>query len=175
MILHGFWLSSAAHRLRIALNLKGLAPDFHPVHLRRRDQGSEAYLALNPQGLVPALEIEGAVLTQSLAIVEWLDETHPEPPLLPADPLTRAAGFPLADQPIRLSVNGRLRQDGRLSDMVWSVPELVSHLSRYYHLGPGDLIYTGTPAGVGPVVPGDQLEGSIDGLDALSLTIGAAE
>jgi len=61
----GFWLSSAAHRLRIALNLKGLTPDFHPVHLRRRDQGSEAYLALNPQGLVPALEIEGAVLTQS--------------------------------------------------------------------------------------------------------------
>lgn len=90
MILHGFFLSSAAHRLRIALNLKGLAHETAPVHLRRGDQRSEAYLALNPQGLVPALEAGDAVLTQSLATIEWLDETHPEPPLLPADPLERA-------------------------------------------------------------------------------------
>jgi len=90
MTLHGFFLSSAAHRLRIALNLKGLAYDTAPVHLRRGDQRSEAYRALNPQGLVPALEVEGAVLTQSLAIIEWLEETHPEPPLLPSDPLARA-------------------------------------------------------------------------------------
>lgn len=90
MTLHGFYLSSAAHRLRIALNLKGLAYDTAPVHLRRGDQNGEAYRALNPQGLVPALEADGAVLTQSLATIEWLDETHPEPPLLPADPLERA-------------------------------------------------------------------------------------
>lgn len=90
MTLHGFYLSSAAHRLRIALNLKGLAYDTAPVHLRRGDQNGEAYRALNPQGLVPALEVDGAVLTQSLATIEWLDETHPEPPLLPADPLERA-------------------------------------------------------------------------------------
>lgn len=91
MIVHGFFRSSAAHRLRIALNLKGLGGEFRSVHLRRGDQKAEAYRSVNPQGLVPALETDdGAVLTQSLAIVEWLDETHPEPPLLPADPVTRA-------------------------------------------------------------------------------------
>lgn len=91
MIAYGFFRSSAAHRLRIALNLKGLAPDFRSVHLRRGDQRSDAYLARNPQGLVPALETDdGAVLTQSLAIIEWLDETHPAPPFLPADATTRA-------------------------------------------------------------------------------------
>ncbi|MFT3974381.1 MAG: maleylacetoacetate isomerase [Amaricoccus sp.] len=90
MTLHGFFLSSAAHRLRIALNLKGIAYDTAPVHLRRGDQRGAAYLALNPQGLVPALEADGAVFTQSLATIEWLDETRPEPPLLPADPAERA-------------------------------------------------------------------------------------
>lgn len=91
MIVHGFFLSSAAYRLRIALNLKGLDPAVRSVHLRRGDQRGEAFAALNPQGLVPALETDdGAVLTQSLAIVEWLDETFPDPPLLPADALGRA-------------------------------------------------------------------------------------
>lgn len=91
MIVHGYFRSSAAHRLRIALNVKGIAVTPHTVHLRRGDQQGEAYRALNPQGLVPAIELDdGTVLTQSLAIVEWLDETRPEPPLLPADPLLRA-------------------------------------------------------------------------------------
>jgi maleylacetoacetate isomerase len=91
MIAHGFFRSSAAHRLRIALNLKGLSPEAHSVHLRRGDQRGDAYRALNPQGLVPALETDdGNVLTQSLAIVEWLDETYPEPPLLPKEPVERA-------------------------------------------------------------------------------------
>jgi fumarylpyruvate hydrolase len=58
--------------------------------------------------------------------------------------------------------------------MVWSVPEIISHLSRYYHLGPGDLIYTGTPAGVGPVLPGNHLVGTIDGLHPVELTIAAS-
>ena len=91
MIVHGYFRSSAAYRLRIALNLKGLGHDFRPVHLRRSEQKADAFRALNPQALVPAVETdEGAVLTQSLAIVEWLDETHPEPALLPADPVGRA-------------------------------------------------------------------------------------
>lgn len=91
MIVHGYFRSSAAYRLRIAMNLKGFAPTARSVHLRRGDQRADAYTRLNPQGLVPALETDdGAVLTQSLAIIEWLDETHPEPPLLPADPLARA-------------------------------------------------------------------------------------
>ncbi len=93
MILHGFWRSSAAYRVRIALNLKGIAVEHRFRHLRRGEQRDAAYLALNPQGLLPALELEdggGTVLTQSLAIVEYLDETHPEPPLLPRDPVARA-------------------------------------------------------------------------------------
>ncbi len=88
--LHGYWRSGAAYRTRIALNLKGLGYDQTPVDLRAGSQKSEAYRALNPQGLVPALEVDGAVITQSLAIFEWLEEAHPTPPLLPADLLDRA-------------------------------------------------------------------------------------
>ena len=91
MKLHGYFRSSASYRVRIALNLKDLRAEQVPHHLRKGEQCAPAYLAINPQGLVPALEDDaGGVLTQSLAIIEWLDETHPEPPLLPKDPLRRA-------------------------------------------------------------------------------------
>lgn len=90
MILHGYWRSGAAYRTRIALALKGLAFDQQGVDLRTGAQRSGAFVALNPQGMVPALEVDGAVLTQSPAILEWLEETHPSPPLLPADPVDRA-------------------------------------------------------------------------------------
>ncbi len=89
--LHGYFRSSAAWRVRIALNLKGLAAVHIPHHLPHGDQRAPDYLRLNPQGLVPALEIgTGTVLTQSLAICEWLEETHPSPPLLPGTALQRA-------------------------------------------------------------------------------------
>jgi maleylacetoacetate isomerase len=90
MKLFGFFRSSAAFRVRIALNLKGLAYEDAFIHLRRGDQRGDDYLAVNPQGLVPALEIDGHTLIQSMAIAEYLDETHPEPPLLPPDPAGRA-------------------------------------------------------------------------------------
>ena len=91
MRLHGYFRSSAAYRVRIALNLKGLKAEHAFRHLRKGEQRAPDYLAMNPQGLVPTLELDdGALLTQSLAIVEWLDETHPAPPLLPKDPLQRA-------------------------------------------------------------------------------------
>ena len=70
-----------------------------------------------------------------------------------------------------MTLNDVTKQDAKLSDLIWSVPEIVAHLSRYYHLDAGDLIYTGTPAGVGPVVAGDRLVGSIDGLSPVQLTI----
>jgi maleylpyruvate isomerase len=91
MKLHTYFRSSASYRVRIALNLKGLRAEHLPHHLRKGEQCAPAYVAINPQGLVPTLENDtGAILTQSLAIIEWLDETHPVPPLLPKDPLRRA-------------------------------------------------------------------------------------
>jgi len=76
---------------------------------------------------------------------------------------------------IRLSVNGDLRQAGDISDLIWNVPELIADLSKYYHLQPGDLLYTGTPAGVGPVEPGDIIKGSIDKVGEIELSIADAE
>jgi maleylacetoacetate isomerase len=92
MKLYDYYRSSAAFRVRIALNIKGLEADRESVHLRRKDQRSEAYLAVNPQGLVPALvDDDGTVVTQSMAIIEYLDETHPNTPrLMPDDATGRA-------------------------------------------------------------------------------------
>src|SRR6201993_3979947 len=96
MKLHGYFRSSAAYRVRIALNLKGLTPQHLSHHLRKGEQTAPDYLKLNPQGLVPTLEDDqGGVLTQSLAIIEWLDETHPTRPLLPLDALQRGEGPPV--------------------------------------------------------------------------------
>jgi len=91
MRLHGFFRSGASHRVRIALELKGIEYTNSSYVLREGEQRSEAFLRLNPQGLVPALELDdGTVLTQSLAICDYLEEVHPEPPLLPQDPVRRA-------------------------------------------------------------------------------------
>ena len=90
MRLYTFFRSSASFRVRIALNLKGLACEQSFVHLRKNEQRLADYLAVSPAGLVPALEEDGQILTQSLAIIEYLDETHPEPPLLPGHPADRA-------------------------------------------------------------------------------------
>ena len=96
--LYGYFRSSAAFRVRIALNLKGIAPALHFIHLLRGggEQHAEAYRALNPQQLIPALAHDGHLITQSLAIVEYLDETVPEPPLLPKDAYGRARARELA-------------------------------------------------------------------------------
>jgi maleylacetoacetate isomerase len=91
--LYTYFRSSAAYRVRIALNLKGLIADMLPVHLQKEGGLNKApqYRAVNPQMRVPALKLDGGdVLIQSLAIVEYLDEVHPRPPLLPSDPLQRA-------------------------------------------------------------------------------------
>ena len=91
LILHNFFRSSTSTRLRAALNLKGLDYEYKSYALKAGEAETPEYLRLNPQGLVPALELEdGSVLTQSLAIMEWLDEAYPQNPLLPGSPLERA-------------------------------------------------------------------------------------
>jgi maleylacetoacetate isomerase len=85
-VLYDYFRSSAAYRVRIALNLKGVDYDSRPIDLRDDAQKSDAYCALNPQGLVPMLEIDGHRLTQSLSIIVYLDQVYPEPPLMPRDP-----------------------------------------------------------------------------------------
>ena len=97
MKLYSYFRSSAAFRVRIALNLKGLPYDTAAIHLRRNDQSTPDYRSVNPQGLVPALEDRGETLIQSMAIIEYLDELHPVPPLLPQQPADRARVRALAD------------------------------------------------------------------------------
>ena len=126
MKLHGYFRSSASYRVRIALNLKGLGAEHLTHHLRKGEQRDPAYLAINPQGLVPTLQDDrGTILTQSLAIIEWLDETHPTPPLLPKDPLRRAQVRAFAQviacdtHPIQnLKVLSRLRELGVSEEQV---------------------------------------------------------
>jgi maleylpyruvate isomerase len=126
MKLHGYFRSSASYRVRIALNLKGLSTEHLAHHLRKGEQCAPSYLAINPQGLVPTLEDDaGTVLTQSLAIIEWLDETYPNPPLLPKEPLRRAKvrAFAMAlacdTHPVQnLKVLARLRQLGLAEEKV---------------------------------------------------------
>ena len=92
LTLYSYWRSSASYRVRIALALKGLEPEIHPVHLLRGggEQHESAYRAVNPQGRVPALQHDGHTITQSLAIIEYLDELYPSPPLLPVAATERA-------------------------------------------------------------------------------------
>ena len=90
MELYNYYRSSASYRVRIALALKGLPYDYRSVHLVKNEQLAQPYASLSPQKLVPLLKDGDAVVTQSLAIIEYLDETHPEPPLLPRDALGRA-------------------------------------------------------------------------------------
>lgn len=119
------------------------------LDMTRRDLQAEAKAAGRPWDTAKGFE-QSAVITE----------------LVPVSVI----GHPKAGA-ITLAVNGVEKQRGDLNDMIWSVPEIVANLSQYYHLQPGDLIYTGTPEGVGAVKPGDVITGVIEGLDNLSLTI----
>jgi len=90
----------------------------------------------------------------------------------PTGPIRPAAACGALGGRIRLSVNGEARQDGQLSDMIWSVPEIIAKLSTLWTLQPGDLIFTGTPDGVGPIKPGDKVEGEIEGVGAVRFRVG---
>jgi len=158
MKLHGYFRSSASYRVRIALNLKGLTTEHLPHHLRKGEQCAPAYLAINPQGLVPTLEDDaGTVLTQSLAIIEWLDETHPSPPLLPGDPLRRAKVRAFAQalacdtHPVQnLKVLARLRQLGLAEEKVtewaaWANREGLSACETLVANEPGPFCFGAAP------------------------------
>ncbi|MBP2316616.1 maleylacetoacetate isomerase [Azospirillum soli] len=168
MRLYGYFRSSASWRVRIALNLKGLQADLVPRHLRRGEQRDPGYLALNPQGLVPALLPEdgpahdgpahdGPVLTQSLAIIEWLEEHYPEPALLPSDPGRRARvrAFALAIacdiHPIQnLKVLARLRHLGVAEEDVggwakWVIEEGFAALETMIADEPGPFAFGDAP------------------------------
>ncbi len=159
MKLHGYFRSSASYRVRIALNLKGLTAQHLPHHLRKGEQSTPAYLAINPQGLVPALESDaGEVLIQSLAIIEWLDETHPEPPLLPRDPLQRAKVRAFAQvlacdtHPVQnLKVLSRLRELGLGDEKVtawagWANREGLSACEKLIAAEPGRFCFGDKPS-----------------------------
>jgi fumarylpyruvate hydrolase len=90
-------------------------------------------------------------------------------------PIVPMPGVLLERGALAMAVNGRVRQRSDLAKLIWGVAELIADLSRWYHLVPGDLIYTGTPEGVGPLQPGDRIEGSIEGLGGITLDIGPAE
>jgi maleylacetoacetate isomerase/maleylpyruvate isomerase len=96
-VLHSMWRATAPYRVRIGLNLKGLPYRYAPVNLTAGEQRTGRYRSLNAQGLTPTLETDGPVLTQSLAILEWLEETYPEPPLLPVGADDRAVVRAMAD------------------------------------------------------------------------------
>jgi maleylpyruvate isomerase len=158
MKLHGYFRSSASYRVRIGLNLKGLRAEHLPHHLRKGEQCAPAYLALNPQGFVPTLESDaGDIITQSLAIIEWLEETHPNPPLLPKDPLRRAKirAFSQAiacdTHPVQnLKVLARLRQLGLPEEQVtawaaWANREGLTACEKLIATEPGPFCFGATP------------------------------
>lgn len=158
MRLHGYFRSSAAYRVRIALNLKGVTATHLFRHLRKGEQRATDYLALNPQGLVPTLELDnGERLTQSLAILEWLDETHPNPPFLPKEPLRRAhvRAFALAIacdiHPVQnLKVLARLRALGVAEEQVqdwakWVNADGLAACERLIENEPGPFCFGDAP------------------------------
>lgn len=146
--LHGFFRSSATYRVKIALALKGLTFEYLSYSLRDKEQLTPAFLALNPQGLVPALKIDGAVLTQSLAICEYLNELHPAPALFPEDALARAkvraAAYAIACDvhPVQnLKILNRLQALGHGDDVVeiWARTTIEEGLAAYEKLLPVDV------------------------------------
>lgn len=119
MQLYSYWRSTTSYRVRIALNLKGLDYEIRPIHLVKGEQKGDDYAALNPQKGVPTLVVGDQVLTQSMAILAWLDETHPEPPLATGTPMERARiwaaamGIATDIHPVNnLRVIGRLKAYG---------------------------------------------------------------
>ena len=142
--LHSAWRATAPYRVRIGLALKGVDYDYAPVDLTRRD-------------LQAAAREKG---------MPW-DSAKGFDDSAPISAIRRWSGAPPQGR-IRLSVNGEVRQDAVVADMIWNVAEIVSEASKLWRLAPGDLIYTGTPEGVGKLSRGDRVEGEVEGVGALA-------
>lgn len=169
LTLYDYPRSSAAYRVRIALALKGLAPEKAEVHLLRSggEQHMAPYKAINPQGLVPAMDLGGRVLTQSLAIIEYLDQTHPNPPLLPAEPFAcaqvRALALTIAADvhPLQnLRVGAALRKDFGASDdqvLAWNRRWIETGLAAFQALLPPGTYAYGDSVTLADVVLAPQM------------------
>ena len=156
--LYDYWRSSAAYRVRIALNLKGLAYTSVPVNLLASEQSGEAYRAIDPQGLVPTIEVNGRRIVQSLAIIDYLDRRFPDPALLPDDPFARADAMALAlvvacdiHPPINLRMMRRLKHDLAIDDdgrARWTAHWMADGLAAMEAMAPDALYLAGETPGL---------------------------
>ena len=155
-ILHEYWRSSAAYRVRIVLNLKGVAYRAVPVDISQGENEREDYHSLNPQGLVPTLEIDGHILTQSLAIIDYLDATHKHPPMVSSDPLRRsrtlaqALTFAADIHPVNnLRILNALRSDFGASEeqvRLWVQRWIAAGFAALEETAPADWLFGGNAA-----------------------------
>jgi maleylacetoacetate isomerase len=162
LTLHDYWRSSSAYRVRIAMNLKGVDYRGVEVDLLHQEQRGDAYAGVNPQMMVPALDVDGQIITQSLAIIEWLDRTFPDPALIPADPLERARVLALTQivvadiQPLQnMRVQKYLRaQFGASEDQVndWVRHWIAEGLSALEAAAPDEGFFGGTAPNLVDVV-----------------------
>jgi maleylacetoacetate isomerase len=156
--LYDYWRSSAAYRVRIALNLKGLAYTSVPVNLLASEQSGEPYRDKNPQGLVPTIEVDGRRIVQSLAIIDYLDRRFPDPALLPDDPFARADAMALAlvvacdiHPPINLRMMRRLKHDLAIDDdgrARWTAHWMADGLAAMEAMAPDALYLAGETPGL---------------------------
>lgn len=152
--------SNYHHEIELVVAIGKAGKNIAEKHAHGHIWGYAVGLDMTRRDLQSALREKG----QPWELAKAFDQSAPIAPLYPVSRI----GHPKAGC-IWLKVNGELRQEGRIEQMIWSVTETISHLSRYFELQPGDLIFTGTPAGVGPVVAGDVLLGGIDGLGEIAV------
>jgi maleylacetoacetate isomerase len=132
MKLYAFFRSSASFRVRIVLNLKGLAYAYVPINLAGGESHAPAYEQVNPQGIVPTLEDNGVLIGQSLAICEYLEETHPTPPILPRDPAGRAVRALALAVACEIHRVGGGRAQNQIATLFKATPEQLADWMRYF-------------------------------------------